>query len=70
MPTVVCSRLLYAVLDRLTLGGATLAALLTALGLIDEYHLFVSPVVFGGDKRFLAGDTQVALHLLEARTFE
>jgi hypothetical protein len=35
-----------------------------------EYHLFFSPVVLGGDKRFLAGDTQVGLHLLEARTFE
>jgi hypothetical protein len=30
----------------------------------------VTSVVLGGDKRFLAGDAQAALHLSEARTFE
>ncbi len=50
-------------------GGATLAASLTAHGLIDEYHLFVSPVVLGGGKPFFAGDTHIDLELVETRTF-
>jgi dihydrofolate reductase len=32
----------------LAVGGAGLASTLTRLGLIDEYGLFVSPVVVGG----------------------
>jgi len=53
----------------IAVGGATLAASLTAQGLIDEYHLFVSPVVLGGGKPFFAGDTQVELELIATRTF-
>jgi dihydrofolate reductase len=50
-------------------GGATLAASLTAHGLIDEYHLFVSPVVLGGGTPYFAGDAHIDLQLLETRTF-
>jgi dihydrofolate reductase len=50
-------------------GGATLAASLTASGLIDEYRLFVNPVVLGGDKPFFAGHTHIDLELVETRTF-
>lgn len=50
-------------------GGATLAASLTAAGLIDEYGLFVSPVVLGGGAPYFAGDTPVDLELVETRTF-
>jgi dihydrofolate reductase len=50
-------------------GGATLAASLTAHGLIDEYRLFVSPVVLGGGKPFFAGDTHIDLELVETQTF-
>ena len=50
-------------------GGATLAASLTAHGLIDEYRLFVSPVVLGGGTPFFASDTHVDLELVETRTF-
>jgi dihydrofolate reductase len=53
----------------IAVGGATLAASLTAYGLIDEYHLFVSPIVLGGGTRFFAGDTHVDLELIETRTF-
>ena len=53
----------------IAVGGATLAATLTAVGLIDEYHLFVSPVVLGGGTPFLAGDTHIDLELVETRTF-
>lgn len=50
-------------------GGAELAATLTAPRLIDEYHLFVYPVALGGGKPFFADRTRVDLELLETRTF-
>ena len=53
----------------IAVGGATLAGSLSAHGLIDEYHLFVSPVVLGGGKPFFAGDTPLDLELVESRTF-
>jgi dihydrofolate reductase len=36
-------------------AGPELAGSLTALGLIDEYHLYFSPVVLGGGKPYFAG---------------
>jgi dihydrofolate reductase len=54
----------------LEVGGATLAAAFTAHGLIDEYHLFVAPVVLGaGTPYFAGGEDRVALELVETRTF-
>jgi dihydrofolate reductase len=53
----------------IAVGGAALAASLSAHGLIDEYRLFVSPVVLGGGRPFFAGDTQIDLELVETRTF-
>jgi len=53
----------------IAVGGAELAATLTAHGLIDEYGLFVYPVVLGGGKPFFADNTRVDLELLETRTF-
>jgi dihydrofolate reductase len=53
----------------IAVGGATLAGSLSAHGLIDEYHLFVSPVVLGGGKPFFSGDTPLDLELVETRTF-
>jgi dihydrofolate reductase len=53
----------------IAVGGAELAATLTAHGLIDEYHLFVYPVALGGGKPFFANGTRVDLELLETRTF-
>jgi dihydrofolate reductase len=38
-------------------GGPKLAASLSRLGLIDEYHLFVHPVVLGSGEPFFAGVT-------------
>lgn len=51
-------------------GGAELAAALTAHGLIDEYHLFATPIILGSGKPLFAGDTQVEVELLETRTFD
>jgi dihydrofolate reductase len=51
-------------------GGAGLASTLTRLGLIDEYRLFVSPVVLGGGTPYFpALDERIALELVETRTF-
>jgi dihydrofolate reductase len=40
--------------DMLLTGGANLAAALTDLGLIDEYHIAVHPVVLGGGRKLFA----------------
>ena len=54
----------------IAVGGAGLAATCTELGLIDEYRLFVSPVVLGaGTPYFPPVDRQIGLELVETRTF-
>jgi uncharacterized protein YndB with AHSA1/START domain/dihydrofolate reductase len=51
-------------------GGAGFASTLVELNLIDEYRLFVSPVVLGGGTRYFpALDRRVDLELVETRTF-
>ena len=51
----------------LTVGGPTLAAHAITAGLVDEYHLFVWPVVVGGGKRFLPSKARLQLELLDER---
>jgi dihydrofolate reductase len=54
----------------LAVGGAGLASTFARLGLIDEYRLFVSPVVLGAGTRFFpALDERINLELVETRTF-
>jgi dihydrofolate reductase len=54
----------------LAVGGAGLAATCAKLGLIDEYRLFVSPVVLGGGTPFFPPmDERIDLDLVETRTF-
>ena len=54
----------------LAVGGAGLASTFMKLGLIDEYRLFVSPVVLGaGTPYFPALDERINLELVETRTF-
>ena len=54
----------------LAVGGAGLASTLIKLGLVDEYRLFVSPVVLGaGTPYFPALDERINLKLVETRTF-
>jgi dihydrofolate reductase len=54
----------------LTVGGPDLAAQAIAAGLVDEYHLFLVPVLVGGGKRSLPDDNvRVNLELLAERRF-
>ena len=54
----------------LALGGADLAAAFMRHDLIDEYRVYVHPVVIGrGKPMFQPSDTEVDLRLLETRTF-
>jgi dihydrofolate reductase len=63
-------RELKASADRdLTVGGPSLAAHAIRAGLVDEYHLFVNPVVVGGGRRALPDNVRVNLELLDERRF-
>jgi dihydrofolate reductase len=54
----------------LTLGGADLAETFRRLDLIDEYRLYVHPVLLGrGTPLFRASDTRSSLRLVESRAF-
>ncbi len=51
------------------MGGPTLAALAIKAGLVDEYHLFITPVIVGGGTPGLPADVSVKLELLDERRF-
>jgi len=54
----------------LGIGGAGLASSCMKLDLIDEYLLFVSPIVLGGGTPYFpALDERINLELVETRTF-
>ena len=53
----------------LAIGGPALAAHAIKAGLVDEFQLFVTPIVVGGGKRSLPGDVRIALELLDERRF-
>jgi dihydrofolate reductase len=51
-------------------GGASLASTFIKDGLVDEFHLFVSPVVLGGGTRYFPSlDERLDLELVETRAF-
>ncbi|GAB2968260.1 dihydrofolate reductase family protein [Saccharothrix stipae] len=51
-------------------GGATLAAPLVRAGLVDEFHVVVTPVAIGGGTPFFPPlDAWLKLELVENRTF-
>ncbi len=53
----------------LIVGGPELAARAFEAGLVEEFHLFVAPMVVGGGKRSLPDDVRVKLELLGERRF-
>ena len=53
----------------LLIGGAELAGHAIREGLVDEYHLFVSPVILGGGKHWLPANVRLNLELLDERRF-
>ena len=54
----------------LEVGGAGLAADCIELDLVDEYNLFVYPVILGGGKPFFPStDASLELELVETRSF-
>jgi dihydrofolate reductase len=54
----------------IAVGGAGLAAACIRLGLVDEYHQFVHPVVLGaGTPYFPPLDHRIPLRLTGTRTF-
>jgi dihydrofolate reductase len=54
----------------IAIGGATLAAQAAAVGVIDEYRVWIHPVLVGGGIPFFPQhERQVELELIESRTF-
>ncbi len=52
------------------LGGANLAATFIRLGLVDEYQLFIRPIILGGGKpMFPQLETPLRLDLIETKRF-
>jgi dihydrofolate reductase len=54
----------------ISVGGPTLAGQALKLGLVDECHLFLSPVVVGGGTQALPDNIRVELQLLDERRFD
>jgi len=53
----------------ITVGGPDLAAQAIKAGLVDELHLFVTPIVVGGGKQSLPDHIRLKLELLDERRF-
>jgi dihydrofolate reductase len=53
----------------LLVGGPELAGQAVAAGLVDEIHLFVSPIIVGGGTRAMPDDLRLELDLLDERRF-
>jgi len=54
----------------ISLGGAELAGVALAAGLVDELHLFLNPIVIGGGKHALPPGVRNRLELLDERRFQ
>src|SRR5450830_78537 len=49
----------------ISVGGPHLAAQAIEAGLVDEFHLFLTPIVVGGGNQFLPDDVRLELELLD-----
>jgi dihydrofolate reductase len=54
----------------ISVGGPGLAAQAIKAALVDEFHLFLSPIVVGGGTQCLPDNVRVELELLDERHFE
>lgn len=54
----------------ITIGGPNLAAQAIRMGLVDECHLLIHPIILGGGKQALLHNLHMQLELLSERTFE
>jgi dihydrofolate reductase len=53
----------------ISVGGPELASHALRAGLVDEYHLFLNPIVVGGGTAALPDDLRLQLELLDERRF-
>ena len=53
----------------ISVGGPDLAAHAITAGLVDEYHLFVTPIIVGGGTQALPDGIRIDLELLDERRF-
>jgi dihydrofolate reductase len=53
----------------MSIGGTVLAAQAIKAGLVDEFRLFLTPVVVGGGKQFLPDGVGLTLELLDEHRF-
>jgi dihydrofolate reductase len=53
----------------ISVGGPNLAGQAIGAGIVDEIHLFVTPVVVGGGTRSLPDEVRMKLDLLDERRF-
>jgi riboflavin biosynthesis pyrimidine reductase len=53
-----------------SVGGPELAAEAIKAGLVDEYQVFVTPIIVGGGTRALPDGVRVQLGLLDERRFD
>ncbi len=65
----VIRQLKAASVDDIVIGGPGLAAHAFRSGLIDEYQLFLTPVIVGGGKSALPDNVRLEFELLEERRF-
>ena len=62
-------RLVAAADQDVSVGGATLAGVALAAGLVDEVHLFLNPVLVGGGTRALPDGVRIDLALVAEHRF-
>lgn len=53
----------------IAIAGPDLASHAIKAGLVDEYRVYVTPMIVGGGKQFLPDDVRLGVELLEERRF-
>jgi dihydrofolate reductase len=54
----------------ISVGGPTLAAQAIRAGLVDEFHLFLNPIIVGGGRASLPNDVRLKLELVDEDRFD